>query len=118
MLREFQWNIRNFDLDKELIISPLPAKQQVISTFQENSKSNHCSGCTRKCGSFAAIPAGIRTSDSAKVFLGIRDQASYWSSTEKDAGSAAAVGLGSQFLEVYFFNGLKADGYSVRCVRD
>jgi len=67
---------------------------------------------------FTAIPAGLRTSDSAKVFLGIRDQASYWSSTEKDAGSAAAVGLGSQFLEVYFFNGLKADGYSVRCVRD
>lgn len=67
---------------------------------------------------FTALPGGLSTADTTIVFNGQGKQANFWSSTERSPARAAAVGMGDQLIEVYFFNGLKEEGYSVRCVRD
>lgn len=67
---------------------------------------------------FTALPGGFSTTDTANFFYGQGKQANFWSSTEVDSARAVAIGMGDQLIEVYFFNGLKAEGYSVRCVRD
>ncbi len=64
------------------------------------------------------LPGGMKNSDTTGVFIGLRNQACFWTATENDSISAKAVGLNGQVLEVYFFNGMKTDSYSVRCVRD
>lgn len=66
----------------------------------------------------SVLPAGIKSSDTTGFFVGLGNQACFWSSSENDTNSAKAMGLNNQLLEVYFFNGLKTDSYSVRCVRD
>lgn len=66
----------------------------------------------------SVLPGGMKNSHSDDTFIGLGNQAFFWSATENDSISAKAIGLSGQVLEVYIFDGLKSDGYSVRCVRD
>ncbi|MDY0343020.1 MAG: FISUMP domain-containing protein [Lentimicrobium sp.] len=73
---------------------------------------------TTNLSRFTVLPGGLKDSDTADSFVGLNNQARFWTSTENDTASAKAVGLNNQLLQVYFFSGLKSDAYSVRCVRD
>lgn len=75
-------------------------------------------GITNKSG-FTTLPGGLRNPDTiSNIFNNMRNEAYFWTSTEHDANSAFAIGLGSMFMEVYRYSGLKQSGYSVRCIHD
>jgi uncharacterized protein (TIGR02145 family) len=75
-------------------------------------------GITNKSG-LTVLPGGLRNEDtSSNVFNNMRNEAYFWSSTEHDAKSAYAIGLGSLFLETYKYSGTKSNGFSVRCIHD
>jgi len=68
---------------------------------------------------FSVLPGGVCSPDTMSVcFKNLKNDAYFWSSTERDQSSAYGVGLGNLFLEIYNFTGIKTNGYSVRCIKD
>jgi uncharacterized protein (TIGR02145 family) len=69
---------------------------------------------------FSALPGGFRWSDSrlpfAFAFVGVIGR--WWSATEHDATNAQLQIMFSNFSNVYAGWNVKANGYSLRCVKD
>jgi uncharacterized protein (TIGR02145 family) len=65
---------------------------------------------------FAGLPGGLRSNNGAFSYIG---NYGYWeSSTEYDIANAPARFLGYVFINFFSNNYNKADGFSVRCLRD
>ena len=73
-------------------------------------------GAGTNTSGFSALLAGIRSFSGGFSTLGAC--ADFWSSTEYDTFDAYRLGLGYLDSFVYLFSIDKADGFSVRCVKD
>ena len=76
---------------------------------------NNTKTATNKSG-FTALPGGIRFPDGR--FWGGRTHGHWWSSTESESDGARASYMIDGTIDVNFGNYYKAEGYSIRCVRD
>jgi len=65
---------------------------------------------------FTALPGGHRSLSGLFFFLGT--SATFWSSSENSSASAWYRDLTYNHANVYRYNGSKADGFSVRCLKD
>ena len=72
-------------------------------------------GATNTTG-FTALPGGYREADGTYNEIG--NICHFWSSTENGNSFAWFTSMGANFSQIYFYNGLKAEGRSVRCVKD
>lgn len=113
-----QWHIPTSAEWEELILflggrmaAYLRARQLGADNWKQGAK-----GITNESG-FTALPAGMRNSGINSSFLGDGNHACFWTSSESGPEQAKAVGMNSQMVEIFIFNGLKTDAYSVRCVR-
>jgi uncharacterized protein (TIGR02145 family) len=113
------WHIPDFSEWEDLIFF-LGGKYYAYGNMKElgNDHWSKKTMGTTNSSRFTALPGGFKNSDTTDFFIGLSNQASFWTSTEHDTISAKAVGLNNQLLQVYIFNGLKSDAYSVRCIRD
>lgn len=114
------WHIPT-DLEWEEMIFFLGGRKQAygrIRSYSSKYWNTQSKGITNDTG-LAVLPGGFATPDTIKpCFKSIKDEAYFWTSSERDQNNAYAIGLGSIFLEVYTLTGDKANAYSVRCVRD
>jgi uncharacterized protein (TIGR02145 family) len=74
------------------------------------------SGAGTNTSGFSALLAGYRYDNGYFYYLGLGT--SFWSSTEYSATSADRMDLYYGGSYVYFITGVKASGFSVRCVND
>ncbi|MCK4344762.1 MAG: hypothetical protein KAX05_05690 [Bacteroidales bacterium] len=72
-------------------------------------------GATNESG-FTALPGGLRLSYGTFDFVG--DYAFFWTATEFDGSGAWDRSLHYDYAEVYRYDNLKSNGFSVRCLRD
>ena len=79
------------------------------SGWKENGNGDDAFG-------YSALPAGGRSNNGG--YYGDGYNASFWSSTEDDSGSAYNMYLNYDVDYAYLPNDSKGDGYSVRCVKD
>lgn len=84
-------------------------KMKTSEGWNNNGNGNNSSG-------FVALPGGYRFDDGR--FNAIGDCATWWSSTEKDIGSAWGRGLYNYRSNVYRGASTKSYGLYVRCVSD
>jgi uncharacterized protein (TIGR02145 family) len=114
------WHIPS-ETEWNLLIEELGGKRMAYEKTKEIGDLHWkivTKGITNKSG-FTTLPGGLRNPDTtSNIFNNMRNEAYFWSSTEHDANSAFAIGLGSMFLEVNRYLGIKPSGYSVRCVHD
>jgi len=109
-----------------------------VATYDEWGKLINSSGGERKAGcklkettslhwvspnkgatnssEFLALPGGYRYYNGVFGFIG--ESGAWWTATEYNTTEAWSIGIRSINCEVNALSGVKADGFSVRCVKD
>lgn len=72
-------------------------------------------GATNKSG-FLALPGGYRFYNGTFGFIG--ESGAWWAATEYNATEAWSVGIRYTDSEINKLSGVKANGFSVRCIKD
>ena len=63
---------------------------------------------------FSALPTGQLTAESNSIYY----YAAFWSATQSDADCAYYLALYRSTVGLYYLDGIKYSGYSVRCLKD
>ncbi len=84
-------------------------KAELLQRLEKNGNGDDAFG-------YSALPAGARSNNGS--YYGDGYNASFWSSTEDDSGSAYDMYLNYDVDYAYLGNDSKGDGFSVRCVKD
>ena len=104
-----------------ILINELGSNEIAYQKMKERG-NEHWENSTKRVtneSGFTVLPGGVRNSDTlTNFFAKLKTEAYFWTSEEYDEKSAYAIGLGSIFMEVNKFWGIKSNGFSVRCLKD
>jgi uncharacterized protein (TIGR02145 family) len=97
------------------LIDFLGGEYTATAKLRSKTRWNNNTNGTNESG-FNGFPGGYRSHHGMYESLGI--QASWWSTSEKDAGRALYYNTDTMFTSVSEFYDPKASGFYIRCVKD